>query len=78
MSSHHLEPEHLPDVAPHNHGKTVAGWATMAGIVLGVTISGVGMMIPNGPLIWVGLGVVVAGLAAGAVLRALGHGQPLR
>ena len=76
MSSYHLEPEQLPASAQHNEGKTVAAWVTNGGIVLGVTISGIGLMIPNAALSWAGLGVAVAALVAGAVLRALGHGQP--
>jgi len=78
MSSYHLEPEQLPAPASHNEGKTVASWVTNSGIVLGVTISGIGLMIPNSVLTWAGIGVVAAALVAGAVLRALGNGQPLK
>ncbi len=78
MSSQHLEPHQLPDPAPHNHGKTTAGWVTNSGIVVGAIVAGVGFMVPHAPSIWVGIGVVVVALAAGAALRALGHGQPLK
>ena len=78
MSSYKLEPEQLPDVAPHNHGRTIAAWVTNSGIVLGVTISGIGMMLPNSVLTYAGIGVVAAALVAGAILKALGHGQPLK
>jgi hypothetical protein len=78
MSSYHIEPEQLPEIAPHNEGKTPAAWVTNGGIVLGFAISGAGLMIPNSVLVWTGLGVAVAALVAGAILRALGYGQPLK
>lgn len=78
MSSHHLEPEHLPEIAANNHGKTVAAWVTNAGITLGVLVSGVGFIIPVAPVIWVGVGIVALALVAGAAMRAMGHGQPLK
>ena len=78
MTSHHIDPKNLPAMAPHNHGRTLAAWVTNALIVLGSLIAGVGFIIPQFTVVWVGAGVVVAALAVGAVLRALGHGQPLR
>ena len=76
--SHQIDPEHLPAAAPNNHGRTLAAWATNGLIVLGALIAAVGLMIPMVALAWVGAGIVVAALAVGAVLRALGHGQPLK
>ena len=78
MSPHHLEPHHLPDAVPDNHGRTLAAWVTNGLIVLGALIAGIGFMIPQLALAWVGGGVVVVALAVGATLRALGHGQPLK
>ena len=77
MSSVELEPQDLPDVAPDNHGKTMAGWVTTAGLVIAAILGALGMMIPALVLIWVGIGVAVAALVAGVVMRALGYGQPL-
>ncbi len=76
--SHQIDPENLPAAAPDNHGRTPAAWATNGLIVLGALFATVGLMIPLFALVWVGAGVVVAALAVGAALRALGHGQPLR
>jgi hypothetical protein len=76
-SSIKIEPHQLPEPANHNEGKTPAAWATNAGIVVGVIISGIGFMIPAMTLVWVGVGVTAAALIGGAVLRALGYGQPL-
>ncbi|WP_062464792.1 HGxxPAAW family protein [Demequina soli] len=77
MSSIHLEPQDLPEIAPHNHGKTRAAWVTNVGLVIAALIMSVGIAIPVHPLTFAGIGVAVVSLAAGAVLRALGHGQPL-
>jgi hypothetical protein len=67
----------LPDAAPHsNHGRTLAGWTLTWGVVLGCAVVAVGMVVPSMPMIWIGSGVVVVALALGAILRALGHGQP--
>ena len=77
MSSVHLEPQDLPEVAPHNHGKTVAGWVTNVGLVIAAIIASVGIAFPVWPVVWVGIGVAVVAVAAGGALRALGHGQPL-
>jgi len=78
MSSVHLEPQDLPEVAPHNHGRTTAAWATNVGLVLAALLASVGIAIPVWPLVWVGVGIAVVSIAAGAALRALGHGQPLQ
>ncbi|PKQ26053.1 MAG: hypothetical protein CVT64_06150 [Actinobacteria bacterium HGW-Actinobacteria-4] len=76
MSSVELEPQDLPDVAPDNHGKTYAGWATTTGFVVATLAAGIGLSVSNMTLIWVGIGVAVAAIVAGIVLRALGYGQP--
>ena len=69
---------YLPAAAPHpNEGKTVAAWVAMIGTTVGAVIAAAGFV---GPWPWViaaGAAVVVAALVAGAVLRSLGHGQPL-
>ncbi|GAB2976674.1 MAG TPA: HGxxPAAW family protein [Actinotalea caeni] len=71
------EPVVLPDAAPHaNEGKTVAGWTLMYVCALGATIVAIGMIIPSTPVIVAGVVVTVLGLALGAILRAMGHGQP--
>ena len=78
MVPREIAPENLPEPANHNEGMTLAAWVTTGMIVLGVLIAAIGLMIPQFALLWVGGAVVVAGLIAGAVLRALGHGQPLK
>ena len=78
MPAQKIEPHNLPDPAPENHGKTLAGWVTNGLIVLGALVAAIGLMIPLLSLVWVGAGVVVVALAVGATLRALGYGQPLK
>lgn len=78
MSSPKFESRNLPDVAPDNHGRTIAGWVTNGLIVLGVLVAAIGFMIPQLAVVWVGAGIVVVALAVGATLRALGFGQPLK
>ncbi len=77
MPAPKIEPHNLPDVAHKNHGRTMAAWVTNGLIVLGALVAGIGFMIPQLALVWVGAGVVVVALAVGATLRALGYGQPL-
>ncbi len=74
-SSVKLNPQDLPEAAPHNHGYTLAGWVTNGGLVLAAIIAALGIGIPQMPLVWVGLAVAVVSLAAGGALKALGHGQ---
>ncbi|WP_062377630.1 HGxxPAAW family protein [Demequina pelophila] len=78
MSSVNLEPEDLPDVAPHNHGRTRAAWVTNVGLVIAAVLVSIGIGWTVWPVVWVGVGVAVVSLVVGAVMRALGHGQPLR
>lgn len=71
------EPVVLPDAAPNaNEGKTVAGWTLMFVVGLGATLVALGMVLSVVALLWAGLGVIVLGLVASAILRAMGHGQP--
>lgn len=77
MSSIEIAPEDLPEVAHANHGKTTAAWVTNIGLVIGALIVAIAMAFPVWPAVWVGVGVCVVSLIIGAVLRALGHGQPL-
>jgi hypothetical protein len=76
MSSIELEPHDLPDVAPSNHGRTIAGWVTTTGLVIATLLGSIGISIGAHGWTWTGVGVAIASLVAGVVLRALGYGQP--
>jgi len=78
MSSVNLEPEHLPDPAASNHGKTRAAWVLNGALVVGAIVIAFGIATDRQVLTWIGVSVCVLGLIAGGVLRALGHGQPLK
>ena len=78
MSSIEITPENLPDQDNSNQGMTTAAWVTNVGIVVAVLVGAIGMSFPNWPVVWVGVGLVAVSLILGAVLRALGHGQPLK
>ena len=70
------EAVHLPPTTPPtNHGKTVAAWTTTWAVVLGVVVAALGVAFALAWLFWVGMGVVVAGVALGKVLQVLGYGQ---
>ena len=78
MSNIEITPENLPERDNANSGMTTAAWVTNVGIVVAVLVGSIGMAFPIWPVVWVAVGLVVVSLIAGAVLRALGHGQPLK
>jgi F0F1-type ATP synthase assembly protein I len=56
------------------HGNTLAAWVTVGIMSVGVIVGVVGFTLGTTPLLIVGIGLVVVGLIAGAVLRSMGHG----
>jgi len=78
MSSIQLEPADLPDPASANHGMTRAAWVLNTGLVLAGIVIATGIILDRPVVTWIGVSVAVLSLVAGGVLRALGHGQPLR
>jgi hypothetical protein len=78
MSSVNLEPEHLPDPVAANHGKTRAAWVLNSSLVIAGIVAAVGIAFDRQVLTWIGVSIAVLGLVAGGILRALGHGQPLK
>jgi len=70
------ESVHLPpSAAPTNHGKTLAAWVTCWTIVIGGTIAGLAVAFALVWGFWVGIGICLAGIVAGLVLKAMGYGQ---
>ena len=71
------EPVGLPPTAAFtNEGKTIAGWTLMWVVGLGALIVSVGMPLGSPAVMIGGVAVIVLGLVASAILRAMGHGQP--
>lgn len=61
----------------YHHGRTPAAWAGTIIATIGFLLATVASMIgPNWPLIWVSVGLLVASVVVGGVLRKLGYGQP--
>lgn len=57
------------------HGNTIAAWACLGIMSLGVLLALIGFATSmGGVLMWVGIGVIVVGAIAGAVLKAMGFG----
>lgn len=67
----------LPPMPAHrNEGKTPAGWTLLYVVGLGALIFAVGMPMASAPVMIGGAVVVVVGLVASAIMRAMGLGQP--
>lgn len=64
-----------PGPPPENHGRTSAAWVTVTLITLGGIITAVAMIAGSLPVSIAGGVVVVLGLVAGRVMRAMGLGQ---
>ncbi|ALU41177.1 hypothetical protein AS188_09415 [Kocuria flava] len=56
------------------HGNTLAAWTTVGIMSVAFIVATVGFTIGATPVTIVGIGLLVVGLIAGAVLRAMGHG----
>ena len=70
------ESVHLPpSAAPTNHGRTVAAWTTTWVVVGGFLVAAFAVVFAVVWLFWVGLGICVAGIVLGLVLRGVGFGQ---
>jgi hypothetical protein len=69
----------LPPMPAHkNEGKTPAGWTLMYVVGLGALLIAIGMPMDSAPLMITGGVVIVVGVVASAIMRAMGLGQPLR
>lgn len=78
MSDRGVTGADLPERAHANHGRTAAAWVAAGGVTVAALIAAIGVGAAAWTWVWVGSIVAVASLAAGAVLKALGHGQPSR
>ena len=65
----------LDHTAAVGHGNTVAGWACVAVMTVGVIVGCVGFVNASVPVTVVGIGFIVVGLIVGGVLKAMGYGK---
>ena len=57
------------------HGNTVAAWACVAIMAVGVIVGCVGFVLATTPVVIVGIGLIVVGMIVGGVLKSMGHGK---
>ena len=75
-STHPSETAYLPPSAPWiNHGQTIAAWTTVTVVLLGSIVAAMGVLVALTWIFWVGMAVVLLGVAAGKVLQMAGYGQ---
>jgi len=66
----------LPASGPwKNHGQTVAAWTAVIVVLVGGVLASFGVLGALPWLFWVGIVVVVLGVAVGKVLQMAGYGQ---
>ncbi len=57
-----------------HHGNTPAAWTGVMIILLGFTVGGIGMVIDNWTMFWVGVALVPAGAIVGKIMAMMGMG----
>jgi hypothetical protein len=61
---------------PHeNHGNSIAAWSAVTIIMVASCVGAIGVLIAAPWLFWVGIALVVVGVAAGKVLQMMGFGM---
>ena len=55
-----------------HHGNTPAAWTGVMIILLGFTVGGIGMVIDNWTMFWVGVALVPAGAIVGKIMSMMG------
>ncbi len=57
-----------------NHGNTVAAWSAVGLGILAFVVAGIGAMIPNWVIFWVGVAILPIAGFVGVVLAKMGYG----
>ncbi|MGA9746818.1 MAG: HGxxPAAW family protein [Nocardioides sp.] len=57
-----------------HHGNTPAAWTGVTIILIGFVIGGIGMVIDQWMLFWVGLALLPVGVIVGKIMAAMGMG----
>lgn len=59
---------------PLSQGNSTAAWTLVLFVLIGLSVTAIGMLMANNIITWAGLGLSVVGLIVGFGLRAAGHG----
>ena len=65
----------LDHTAAVGHGNTVAAWACVGVMTVGVIVGCVGFVMASVPVTVVGIGLIIVGVIAGGVLKSMGYGK---
>jgi hypothetical protein len=57
-----------------NHGSTPAAWTAVTIVTLAFLVGGIGVLMSNVALFWIGVALVVVGLIVGKVMQMMGMG----
>jgi hypothetical protein len=57
-----------------NHGSTPAAWTAVTIIMIAFLVGGIGVVIAQPPVFWVGVGLVAVGLIVGKIMQMMGMG----
>jgi hypothetical protein len=57
-----------------HHGNTLAAWTLVTIVLVGFVVGGVGVMVENMPVLWIGVGIGVVGLIVGKIMQRMGLG----
>lgn len=57
-----------------HHGNTPAAWTGVMIILLGFTVGGIGLVIANMMLFWIGIALLPIGVIVGKVMQKMGLG----
>ena len=63
MSTHH-----------DNHGSTPAAWTAVTIIMVAFVVGGIGVLVAQPVVFWVGVGLVIVGIVVGKVMQMMGPG----
>lgn len=59
-----------------NHGNSVAAWTAVTIVMVASAVSAVAVLVAKPWLFWVGVALIVVGVASGKLLQMLGFGIP--
>jgi hypothetical protein len=57
-----------------NHGSTPAAWTAVTIVMVAFLVGGIGVLMSNVVVFWVGVALVVVGLIVGKVMQMMGMG----